>query len=97
MMTIHINRPQVWLGRTVDHCTTCRRRRRFIVRLFEWYSSRWICGGCGHEFVSGEGRVRSAKTACADRRTLVKTTWPNVPNKDEALRTMLDALSERTN
>lgn len=68
-----------WLGRTMRYCTTCRCRRRFIVRLYEWYSSRWICGGCGYTFVSDEGRRPATKVKRATMRRLVREMWPVVP------------------
>jgi len=65
-------------ARTIRPCTTCRRRRRFIVMLYEWYESRFVCGGCGHTFVSGEGRVKTGKREREKRRQWVAAQWPRV-------------------
>lgn len=51
---VHVYCPSSLLGRAVRKCTTCRCRRRFIVRVFGWYASRWTCGGCG---VDRYGRI----------------------------------------
>jgi len=73
---LHIHRPPHELARAVRRCTTCRRRRRFVVKLFEWYDSDWICGGCGHLFTSGSGRVRSRPADCSRRISFVREFWP---------------------
>lgn len=85
--TVHIHQPTAWLGRAVRHCTTCRTRRRFVVAVYEYYPTRWTCGGCGHVFDGGT-REYSGKQKRAIRRTWVAQQWPIVPRLIEAIRAM---------
>ncbi len=89
---IHIHQPAEWLGRTTRHCTTCRQRRRFIVRLYEYYPSRWICGGCGYTFTSGEGRSQAGAAERRRQRKWVKDTWKMVGGLPETVRRLCDAM-----
>ena len=60
------------------------------VRLFEWYGSDWICGGCGHEFASGL-RIWSSKSALAERRQWVREKWKDVPRLRDAISKMVES------
>jgi len=86
---VHIHAPQGYIGRAVRRCTTCRCRRRFLVEHFEWYASRWTCGGCGYTFVSGEGRERRSEKGRAIYRRWVQDTWPRVESSQRAIEKML--------
>ncbi len=93
---IHINQPDVWPGRTIRHCTTCKVRRRFIVRLYEYYPARWTCGGCGYTFCKDEGRRKSGKKPRQRRRQWVKDTWGNVQRYRDAVRRMCKDIETKT-
>ena len=84
MSKLHIYKPKAWEGRTIHYCTTCRKRRRFIVRMFEYYPSWWQCGGCGYTFVSGEGRMAEGKKSRERTRSWVKRSWKNCHKLDIA-------------
>ena len=87
---LHILSPRAYPARTVRRCTTCKRRRRFVVQFFEWYPSVWMCGGCGHTWFSGEGRQPSGDIKRRLRRAWVKRIWPDVASLDEVVRAMMD-------
>lgn len=86
MTHIHINQPPSWLGRTVALCTTCKQRRRHIVRLYEWYPSQWVCGGCG------EGRRWAGVKERKSNRQWVKDTWKTARRLRETVRRLTDAI-----
>lgn len=92
MNHIHIHQPPSWLGRTVSHCTTCKQRRRFIVRLYEWYPSQWICGGCGYTFTSGEGREWAGTKERLRQRKWVADTWKTSRRLRETVRRLCVAM-----
>jgi len=95
--TIRIYRPPYLLARTVRRCTTCKRRRRFLVRLFEWYPAQWICGGCGYVFVSGEGRSQSSRKRREKHRQYVREKWPRVGRLAEVVKRLcVERIEERT-
>jgi hypothetical protein len=96
MENVHIYSPQRWLGRTVDFCGTCRCRRRFIVAHFQWNSSVWICGGCGHQWASGEGRYNNGKTQREKNRRWVSQTWPSIVTSAEAVQNMSSTFEKIT-
>lgn len=85
---IHIHRPQCWMVRTVRYCSTCKRRRRFVVHLYEWYAPYWDCGGCGYRFCADSGRLRAGKRERAKRRQFVWETWPLLPGLSVAIEQM---------
>ena len=87
-MSVHIYRPTAWRARTTQHCTTCRQRRRFVVRLYEWHPSRWTCGGCGYTFTSGEGRAWAGKAERQRERERVKAEWPTIKRLGEVVRNL---------
>ena len=92
MSHIHIYRPERWQGRAVRYCTTCRRRRRFIVRLYEYHPGEWICGGCGYQFTSGEGRNHAGAKERLRMREWVKDKWPTCGRLNAVVRRMCDAI-----
>ena len=87
---IHIHQPVCTIGRTIRYCTTCRNRRRFVVRFYEYYASRWTCGGCGYTFVSGEGREWSGKKERQKNRQRVRDEWPYVVSTKQAIANLLE-------
>jgi rubredoxin len=89
MADVHIHRPTTWHGRTIAHCTTCRRRRRFIVCLYAHYQAEWVCGGCGHVFVSGEGRKRDGLASRRRKQAWVKEKWNTCKRLSEAIKELL--------
>ncbi len=93
---IHINQPATWLGRTVVYCTTCKCRRRFIAKLYEWYPTEWLCGRCGYLFASGEGRHQAGVKERQRRRQYVKDTWKNVGRFHDVVRRMCDEIRRGT-
>lgn len=62
-MTGSICAPTGHLTRAVFRCRSCKRRRRFIVRMYLWYGPWSTCCTCG--FDCGEG----APTRSPRRRT----------------------------
>ena len=89
---IHIYQPPSWLGRAVRHCTTCKQRRRFVVRLYELYPQRWTCGGCGYTFTSGEGRSHATEKERQSNRRWVRDQWPTVKRLREVIKQLCDAI-----
>lgn len=89
MGTVHIHSPPYKLARKIRRCTTCKRRRRFLVKVYEYYAAESICGGCGHEFVSGEGRTWSSQRCRSSRRAFVRESWAKAKRFDEAIRDLL--------
>ena len=52
---VHIHNPaptDVWCA--VNHCPTCERPRRMLVKHYEWYGTDWTCAGCGDSWQDGE-------------------------------------------
>ncbi len=93
----HIHTPKSWIGRTMKHCTTCRQRRRFLVRLFEYYSSRWTCGGCGYTFVSGEGRNEVCVDVRQRNRKWVRDKWKTVAQLSDVTERLCDTIFQNGN
>ncbi len=94
---IYIHTPTSWLGRTMKHCTTCKQRRRFIVRLYEWYPSHWICGGCGYTFASGEGRHKDGQAVREKARQCVKDQWKNIDRLSVVAKKAIDIMFQNRN
>ncbi len=92
MEHIHIYRPTVFKGRTVRKCTTCRKKRRFLVRFFEWHETEWICGGCGHLWISSNGRMNTGKRAREHNRGMLRDQWPTMISKEDALKRLMIAI-----
>ena len=47
--------------RRVMLCPTCKRRRRFVCTLYEWYGWMVTCCGCGDSWEDGERLPRPFK------------------------------------
>ena len=86
----HINQPASVLVRATRRCTTCRRVRRFVVRFYEWYPSYWTCGGCGHVFAGGEGRIHTTAKKRDHLRRWVRHEWPRL----RSIRDMKQAIED---
>jgi len=89
MAHVHIYAPQSWLGRTVRYCSTCRARRRFVVRLYEWHPSDWLCCGCGHKFISGGGRVWAGKKELRENQKEFRELWMSIPSLHTVIEKMM--------
>ena len=87
---IHVHQPVCTIARTTRRCATCRKVRRFIVRFYEYYESRWTCGGCGCTFVNSEGRQRAGKRQREINRQRVRDQWPFVVAIKEAVANILE-------
>lgn len=74
----------------------CNCRRRFIVRMYEYYASRWICGGCGHTFTHGTNRWKTGIKKRLRMRQWVKDTWDNVQRYQDVVRRMCDEIEAET-
>ena len=86
---IHVCQPKANIGRTIRKCTTCKQRKRFLVKLYEWYPSIWICGGCGWSWVDGERSNLNQKKR-EENRKLVQTQWSDSKNVREAIEEMIE-------
>lgn len=51
--TVHVYAPDTFWQRTIEHCPTCKRRRRFVVMHQIWYDPTATCCGCGDSWTSG--------------------------------------------
>lgn len=85
---IHVYRPTTMLGRAVSRCTTCRCRRRFLVRVYGWYASKWTCGGCGYVF-GEEGREWTSKKDRKENIEFVRKAWPTAMSRKAAVREII--------
>ena len=88
MKDVHVHQLICTIGRTTRRCTTCRRVRRFIVRLYEYSTARWTCGGCGNTF--SEGREHTGKRQRKRNRQRVRDEWPFAMSLKEATRSILE-------
>ena len=85
---IHINSPRHWTYRREARCTSCRSTQRQLLMMFEWYPARWICGGCGHEFVAFDGRQRTGMDQRRKNKDKVALDWDTTMTKEQAIETM---------
>ncbi len=60
MSAIHVCAPRATLQRSIMECPTCDCRRRFVVRLYEWYAPLVTCCGCGDAWNGEELSPRPA-------------------------------------
>lgn len=60
------------------------------MRLYEWYPSDWICGGCGYTF--SEGRPRASMKARRSMQEFVQDNWPTTRRLREVVRTLCDEI-----
>jgi hypothetical protein len=58
MSTVILCAPETLWVRTVSHCPTCARRRRFVGMQQLWYDTVWTCLGCGDSWSGDERRPR---------------------------------------
>ncbi len=93
-MNIHIYSPQCWMARTVGYCTTCCRRRRRLVFLYEWHPSKTVCGGCGYVWEPEVGRHRCGKRKRKANRETVRQSWPDAKRLGDAIRELVATFPE---
>jgi ssDNA-binding Zn-finger/Zn-ribbon topoisomerase 1 len=43
---------------SVNDCPTCRKPRRMLAQVQEWYGTTWTCAGCGEMWSDGERHER---------------------------------------
>lgn len=79
--------------RRIDHCPTCKKRRRFAGRDGGlYYGITWICCGCGDRWTGGERHERPFRPRWRQENiAAAKETWRIAPPKAEH-RAWLDAL-----
>jgi len=82
-MNLYIYRPKSFVARAVRKCTTCRKKRRFLVKVYGWHPSTWICGGCGWSFCGGRQNVTPTKRE--ENKEFVRTEWKNAMNHKQAI------------
>ena len=83
-MNLHIHSPKGYTFRTIQACGTCKRRRRFIVQMFEWYSTMWTCCGCGNTW-SDDGRYKKSKDMLAKCIKQSRVDWRNAMTRRAAM------------
>ena len=88
-MNVHIYTPTSTIGRSVRYCSTCRAKRRFLLRFYGYYPTQFTCGGCGYVFVSGEGRQQCGKKERRNNITFVREHWSNAMTVKNAIRQIL--------
>lgn len=82
---VHINAPASVRARIVKRCTACRRRRRHVVSLYQWYGPMVTCCACG--FSVNDGNVeRLSKKRRAERARWAREWWPRAMRWDDAVR-----------
>lgn len=93
---VHVYRPQEWLGRTTQDCPTCNTRRRFVVRLYEWYDTIWTCCGCGDSWSAGERMRRPFRRGWrAEATARARSDWNAATRLRDAVRAHVDAVMAR--
>lgn len=84
MSDIYIHSPSCALARVVRCCPTCKSKRRMIARVYGYYATIFVCGGCGCKF-GEEGRVSESKSRRMGNRGWVRKMWPKAFSFKEAL------------
>lgn len=54
MTTVHIHAPKCETTIRTLKCSTCKKRRRMVVDMYEWYDPTATCGTCGETWTGGE-------------------------------------------
>lgn len=87
--------PSSVLRRSVMHCPTCGRRRRFVGRLFVWYDPIWTCLGCGDRWSAGERLGRPFRRGWREEQSArAAKDWaaaPTLADSKQQERAMFDA------
>lgn len=76
-MTVHINAPPAVERKIVTtHCPTCKRSRRMLGWLYEWYGWTLTCLGCGDRWTEGEMHERPFRRGWrAQSKASAKARW----------------------
>ena len=94
-MTVHLCRPTSVASRKVLHCPTCKKRRRFVVRSFVWYSTIATCCACGDAWSDGYRLPRPFKPNWrAEAAARAKADWQTAlapAAAQRAIRRMMEA------
>lgn len=86
-MSVHICQPATVTFRSVRHCPTCGRRRRFVGVAAVWYGATWTCLGCGDSWGDGERIERPFARGWRQRSIdIARRRWAAAPSADEARR-----------
>ena len=81
---VHINAPPSFAFRSVQSCGVCRAKRRFIMRLYEWYPATATCCGCGTTWSDAQSHSQN-KQMKIKARDEARKAWPTAMTREQAI------------
>ena len=89
MSKIHIHSPAFVRARLIRYCPFCKKRRRIIAILREWYDPDFYCGGCGARR-DADGWKKQRKNVREYSINYVKEHWPGSVSMKAAVKQLLE-------
>lgn len=86
-----ICRPDTYLARLVERCPFCKRRRRVVAHLFEWYDPFTTCCACGNQWGAGAPRRTRSKVRLARSAECARVDWKAAGTMWQAIEALVDA------